>query len=84
MKYSKPHLSLEQQAALLISRGLVADKQKLMECLANVGYYRLSAYWHPYRVRVNGVIQDEILPGTTLDQVWLVGDVIHSAKRDSV
>ncbi|MDO4954936.1 MAG: Abi family protein [Akkermansia sp.] len=71
MKYTKQHLSLEQQAELLLSRGLVADKQKLMECLSNIGYYRLSAYWHPYRVRRDGIIQDEIVPGTTLEQVWL-------------
>lgn len=51
MKYAKQHLSLEQQADLLLSRGLSADRHELIECLANVGYYRLSAYWHPYRVR---------------------------------
>ena len=71
MKYTKQHLSLEQQADLLLSRGLSADRHELIECLANVGYYRLSAYWHPYRVRRDGVIQDEIIPGTTLEQVWL-------------
>ena len=71
MKYTKQHLSLEQQADLLLSRGMRADRQELMECLSNVGYYRLSAYWHPYRARKNGIIQDEFIPGTSLEQVWL-------------
>lgn len=66
MRYTKPPLSFEQQADLLISRGLqVTHRDKLIEKLQVVNYYRLSAYWFPFRQA------DEILkPGTTLELVW--------------
>lgn len=36
--------------ALLISRGmLITDKPKAELCLSRIGYYRLSAYWYPFR-----------------------------------
>lgn len=71
MEYLKPHLSLSQQVALLQQRGLVADASLLTSRLRNVGYYRFSAYLHPFRVRnSNGQIEDNYVPGTTLDKVW--------------
>src|SRR5690242_9811884 len=49
--YSKPYLSLPQQLALLESRGMqISDKPKALSYLERIGYYRLSAYWYPYRV----------------------------------
>lgn len=42
-EYTKPHLSLAQQADLLMGRGLSADRNELMRTLHHVGYYRLSA-----------------------------------------
>lgn len=71
MEYLKPHLSLSQQVALLQQRGLVADASLLASRLKDVGYYRFSAYLHPFRVRKsNGQIEDNYVPGTTLDKVW--------------
>ena len=53
LTYNKPHLSLADQLALLKSRGLtVADDKAAQECLHRNGYYRLSAYWYPFRVLV--------------------------------
>ncbi|MHA3723114.1 Abi family protein [Leucobacter sp. HY1910] len=46
----KPYLSISEQVALLAERGLQLDKDLASQWLTNVGYYRLSAYWHPYRV----------------------------------
>jgi abortive infection bacteriophage resistance protein len=55
--FSKPFLPLPDQIALLESRGLViADKQAAQECLHRNSYYRLSAYWYPFRVI--GPLQD--------------------------
>lgn len=65
MKYTKPALSFEQQADLLLSRGLTSDKTQLTEKLRAVNYYRLSGYWHPFRNP-----DDTFRPGTTLDAVW--------------
>ena len=50
LTYSKPHLDLAAQLTLLKSRGLaVADDKAAQECLHRNGYYRLSAYWYPFR-----------------------------------
>lgn len=50
MKYEKPHLSFEQQLDHLVSRGMIcADRDAAISTLANLGYYRLSAYAYPFR-----------------------------------
>jgi abortive infection bacteriophage resistance protein len=48
--YTKPYLSVSRQIALLRARGLdVPDDPKAEEYLSRIGYYRLSAYWYPFR-----------------------------------
>lgn len=70
LRYSKLPLSFEQQAQLLLDRGLVADKAELVQRLAAVNYYRLSAYWYMFK-RVNPSTGDEsFAPNTTLALVW--------------
>ncbi len=66
MKYSKPALTPEQQAFLILQRGLLADRQVLIERLSSVSYYRLSAYWHTFREADS----ENLLAGTSLDVVW--------------
>lgn len=71
MEYTKPHLSLSQQAELLTQGGLVADKSLLILRLKDVGYYRLSAYLHPFRARNrDGQLEECFVPETTLEKVW--------------
>lgn len=65
MKFDKPPLSLEEQADLLISRGLITDKEVLMQRLAVVNYYRLSTYLYPFRT-----INNRFKEHTTLDLIW--------------
>lgn len=49
-RYSKPHLSYEQQVKLLKSRNLrIDDDAYALERLRRFGYYRLSAYWYIFR-----------------------------------
>ncbi len=70
MRYTKPHLSLEQQVELLLQKGLIADRSELWERLRDIGYYRLSAYTHPFKQRnKQGVILSSFSPGTTLDNI---------------
>lgn len=72
--YTKPYLTPKQQITLLQSRGMeVSDLSKAEAYLSHIGYYRLSAYWYPFRkytesVGLNGktqrIIKDEFQSGT--------------------
>ncbi len=64
--YCKPALTFEQQAEKLIKRGLRVDNVNfLIEKLSEVNYYRLSAYWYPFRDT-----GDRLKPGTSFQVVW--------------
>jgi abortive infection bacteriophage resistance protein len=65
MKFTKPALTVDQQADLLLARGLVADKADLVARLTSVSYYRLCAYWYPFK-RPDETFE----PDTTLETVW--------------
>jgi abortive infection bacteriophage resistance protein len=66
MKYSKPALTREQQADLLISRGMLGDRDRFISQLSAVNYYRLSGYWHTFRL----LPAHDFSPNTTFDKVW--------------
>lgn len=74
-EYTKPWLSFEQQADLLISeRGLEADRDDLVRHLADIGYYRLSGYWYIFKRKPkddeNGKKDERFIEGTTFEQIW--------------
>jgi abortive infection bacteriophage resistance protein len=51
MHYTKPATSIASQVALLRERGMLwNDEDLVIRWLETVGYYRLSAYWHPMEV----------------------------------
>lgn len=65
--YEKPALTFEQQADLLIQRGLVvSDRELLIKRLSEVNYYRLSAYWYPFRDQDS----EKLIPGTPFETIW--------------
>jgi abortive infection bacteriophage resistance protein len=43
--YSHPFLNYDELTRLLLSRGMRGDYNTIKECLENVGYQRLQAYW---------------------------------------
>ena len=50
MKYQKPPLTYSEQLDLLLTRGLqVESKIEALHCLKNISYYRLSAYFLPFK-----------------------------------
>ena len=52
MKYAKPWLSTDEQLDQLAVRGLrVSDRDKALDYLNRIGYYRLSGYWFAFRER---------------------------------
>lgn len=68
--YSKPHLSLERQLALLKQRGMiVGDDAEALSCLQRNGYYRLSAYWYPFRKIEAGFATDTFLDESRFEDV---------------
>ena len=51
MAYNRPWKSFAEQLELLKSRGMVVtDEAAALRYLERIGYYRLTAYWYPFRV----------------------------------
>ncbi len=76
MEYAKPPLSLDQQAELLISRGLQADKAELLASLEHVNYYRASGYLFPFRNQ-----DDSFRPGTSLSLLTRIYDLDRKLRN---
>lgn len=73
MKYTKPALTIEDQADLLLSRGMQGDRDLMIARLKTTNYYRLSGYWQPFRApdpNSNTAYLDSFVPGTTFEEVW--------------
>ena len=69
--YNKPPLTYREQVELLKSRGVsFADEQEAEMHLANISYYRLSAYMLPYKKKVGGDIIDLFKEGTTWEMIY--------------
>ena len=52
---TKPHKSYSELVSLLESRGMIIpDKQRAERKLSQIGYYRLSGFWHPCRKIAKG------------------------------
>ena len=66
MDYTKPALTYEDQLNLLVSRNLACtDRPRALEWLQRIGYYRLSAYFIPFR----DASTDNFRAGTDLDTI---------------
>lgn len=66
MEYSKPPLTFEEQADLLISRGMTGDRDDMISRLSVTNYYRLSGYWYTFRKLPEQAFRE----GTAFDKVW--------------
>jgi abortive infection bacteriophage resistance protein len=65
VKFAKPALTIDQQVDLLLSRGMLGDREKMTRRLAVVSYYRLSGYWFHRKEP-----DDTFSPTTRFDVVW--------------
>ena len=67
MSYVKPWISVEEQLDQLIERGLqVSDRDKALNYLNRIGYYRLSGYWFAFRLRdTTAKLTDDFKPSAT-------------------
>jgi abortive infection bacteriophage resistance protein len=62
--YAKPALTFDDQIALLQRRGMTFDDlEAARRTLSHVSYYRLSAYWHPFKQS-----DDSFRPGTRFEE----------------
>lgn len=78
-RYQKPYLSVPEQLALLKQRGMVVtDDAKAQQYLERIGYYRLSAYWYPFRKEtratlpdgsIQKVVEDDFKPGAEFQTI---------------
>ena len=86
MKFSKPAITYEEQLSLLRERGLtVRDPERALHYLRHLNYYRLTAYWLPFREHRsprqfhNGVDFEDVLSLYVFDREFrlLVLDAIE-------
>lgn len=68
MRYDKAPKTFDEQADLLLSRGLVADRDQLIRRLTVTSYFRLTGYLHPFREPGS----DRYRSGTSFDDVWKI------------
>ncbi len=67
-KYTKPPLTIDQQIQLLKDRNLVIhDDVFARRILSTIGYYRLTAYLYPFRLKDGS---DNFVPHTSIEKVW--------------
>ena len=75
--YTKPYLAPFEQIKLLQERGMrITDTAKAQSCIERIGYYRLSAYWYPFRQSVADInmrggyrVLDNFKPNTNFDTI---------------
>lgn len=65
----KPYMTVAEQIELLESRGMIVNQKLAEQWLQRVGYYRLSAYWYPYRETNETGRSDVFVEGTTFEDV---------------
>ena len=69
MSVLKPWKSYQQQLDILKSRNMIiSNETKALNCLKNIGYYRLSAYWYPFRVFELKVVENKGLVSLKHDE----------------
>lgn len=90
MEYTKPHLTWDEQLALLQGRGMVVeDRAAAVSALRRIGYYRLSGYWYPFREvdreathqAGHPVRSDRFQPGTRFELVVQLHDFDDQLRR---
>jgi abortive infection bacteriophage resistance protein len=85
VKYQKPYKSFDEQLSLIEGRGLgIIDRDYAMSGLVRLGYYRLSAYWYPFRTREENHREGIDIPGHMLHPGYTLDDVIRICDFDSV
>lgn len=81
--YTKDHKTYEEQLAIIESRNLPAlDKDRCLLALRQYGYYRLSAYWYPFRIRSEDHVEGVDVPSSTVFPGYYFDDIIEAYELD--
>lgn len=79
--FTKPPISPIAQVSHIKSRGMLIDDDLRAEViLKSIGYYRMSAYWYPFRVRDNGNVLSKFEVGTNFNQVVFLYEFDRSLR----
>ena len=49
---------------------MITDREKLVHHLSVVNYYRLSAYWYPFKQKDDTDGEEHFTPGITFEMIW--------------
>lgn len=82
--YQKPHLTFEQQVKHLRQKGMIIeDADWAIARLRQIGYYRLSAYWHPYKERESslGAGAEALRSGTRFEHIHSLYEYDRALRR---
>ena len=69
-QYNKPPLTFDEQLNRLLVRGLIVENRELaLSTFSTISYYRLSAYWYPFRQRnADGKATDNYISNTKFEE----------------
>jgi abortive infection bacteriophage resistance protein len=83
MQQHKPYKTYEEQCNRISEYGiLVDDPAQCIRDLRRLGYYRLSAYWYPFRiVSKDGTVTSQVHSGTTFPQIVALCDHDEQVRR---
>lgn len=82
--YGKPHLTFKQQVAHLREKGMIIeDEARAISHLSQIGYYRLSAYWHPFKVRspAERADSEKLKEGTRFEHILALYEYDRSLRQ---
>lgn len=65
MKYNKKPITFEQQADIIIARGIICERKELIDILRHINYYRITAYLYPFRMADS----EDFIEGVSIDRV---------------
>jgi abortive infection bacteriophage resistance protein len=82
--YQKPYKSFDEQLSLIQDRGLdIIDPEFAKAGLIRLGYYRLSGYWYPFRVRNETHREGIDTPENDIRSGYSLDDIIRICDFDS-
>jgi len=68
--YDKPAITIADQIQKLEDRGMIISDHTDAELkLKTISYYRLSGYWHPFRIRGLNGVENKFRPGTQFSEI---------------